>query len=123
MSSSCQDKKDNWKSTQKRVLDFSTAEEFWRVINNVSSPSRLSYADYSVFRSGVTPMWEDPVCAKGGRWILAVDRFMRRDARSSGQEEVMMILRVFVNTRPACRSGWISIQSLICEVVLGRVFL
>ncbi|KAF4670504.1 hypothetical protein FOL47_002023 [Perkinsus chesapeaki] len=34
-------------------------------------------------------MWEDPECAKGGRWIVAVDRFMRRDARSEGQEEAL----------------------------------
>lgn len=60
----------NWTDGQRLVHGFSTAEGFWRMIRHVHSPSNLQEGvDFSVFREGITPDWEDPHCAGGGRWL------------------------------------------------------
>merc|ERR1719428_885828 len=37
-------------------------------------PSKLENADYSLFRQGVTPAWEDPAFQQGGRWVIKLEK-------------------------------------------------
>jgi hypothetical protein len=61
----------NWAENQVRVFDMTSVEDFWRVHTNVHPPSALANADYSFFRDGVFPAWEDPMVAGGGRWLAS----------------------------------------------------
>jgi hypothetical protein len=39
--------------------------------NNILTPTKLSVgSNYHLFKEGIRPMWEDPVNAKGGKWIF-----------------------------------------------------
>lgn len=39
--------------------------------NNILTPTKLSIgSNYHLFKEGVRPMWEDPINAKGGKWIF-----------------------------------------------------
>lgn len=39
--------------------------------NNVLSPTKLAIgSNYHLFKEGIRPMWEDPINAKGGKWIF-----------------------------------------------------
>jgi hypothetical protein len=64
-----QGKAASWTASQTKVAEVSSVESFWRLLNHIHAPSRLSHADYSFFRQGVTPAWEDPLCKDGGRWV------------------------------------------------------
>ncbi|EER05540.1 Eukaryotic translation initiation factor 4E-2, putative [Perkinsus marinus ATCC 50983] len=66
--------KDHWQQNQQKAIDFGSIEEFWRISNNMHKPSKLVHADYSVFKSGVSPAWEDPMCTEGGRWIVKAEK-------------------------------------------------
>jgi len=59
----------------KQIIEFGTVEEFWRVFNNLSAPSNLQDgADLHLFRSGVSPAWEDPFNSKGGTWTCRLSK-------------------------------------------------
>jgi translation initiation factor 4E len=59
----------NWAENQTRIHDIMTAEDFWAVHDAIHPPSVLGNADYSVFREGIFPAWEDQHVANGGRWL------------------------------------------------------
>jgi len=61
--------KDTWTDQQLLVHEFSTVEEFWCMYNNIHYPSEIGFADYSLFKKGILPAWEDPICMHGGRWL------------------------------------------------------
>jgi len=64
-----------WKENLKNVGSFNTAERFWRIFNNIKPPSNLSIgSNFHIFKKNVEPMWEDPMNAKGGKWVLTVPR-------------------------------------------------
>lgn len=83
-----------WDSQRlKRIVEFGTVKEFWqlriyclfvflfknkrmhRVFNNLSPPSSLGEgSDLHLFRSGVSPAWEDPFNTKGGTWKYTVSK-------------------------------------------------
>ncbi|KAK0413352.1 hypothetical protein QR680_006752 [Steinernema hermaphroditum] len=64
-----------------QLIAFNTVEGFWAIYNHILPPSRLDFgSDYYVFRKGIKPMWEDDNNAKGGRWLISVDR-TKRSAR------------------------------------------
>jgi len=71
--------KDNWQHSQKNVHSFSTVEDFWRLFNNIKTPSKLGVIDCSVFKKDVAPAWEDETCKNGGRWIAKIDRMKPQD--------------------------------------------
>jgi len=59
----------------KQIVEFGTVEEFWRVFNNLAPPSNLpDGADLHLFRSGVSPAWEDPFNSKGGTWTYRLSK-------------------------------------------------
>jgi translation initiation factor 4E len=66
--------KDHWQANQTKAGDVTTVEDFWRLTNHIQAPSRLGSGDYSLFRQGITPAWEDPVCQRGGRWVVKSDK-------------------------------------------------
>ena len=66
--------KDHWQANQTKAVEVSTVEDFWRMYNHIHPPSKIASADYSLFRQGITPAWEDKICQKGGRWVAKSDK-------------------------------------------------
>jgi translation initiation factor 4E len=65
------DRTKSWQENLREVVTFATVEDFWAVFNHIESASRLGPgSDYSVFKAGIKPMWEDEKNANGGRWLL-----------------------------------------------------
>jgi translation initiation factor 4E len=64
-----------WGDNIKQVYQFGTVEDFWRLYNNISSPSQLQFGcTYSVFKKGIEPKWEDPSNEKGGKWTAIIGK-------------------------------------------------
>ncbi|MCO5601402.1 hypothetical protein L7F22_055522 [Adiantum nelumboides] len=68
-------KQSSWGSALRSVYTFSTVEDFWCLYNNVIQPSRLVQGtDFHCFKEGISPQWEDPKCANGGKWTIVCNR-------------------------------------------------
>ncbi|POM79562.1 Eukaryotic initiation factor 4E, partial [Phytophthora palmivora] len=66
---------ESWEENLKNVYTFSTVEDFWCLYNNILAPTKLSIgSNYHLFKEGIRPMWEDPINAKGGKWIFTNPR-------------------------------------------------
>lgn len=63
-----------WSDTQLMVHEFGTVEDFWCMFNYSYPPSKLDSVDYSLFKNGVTPAWEDPNFKSGGRWVVKLEK-------------------------------------------------
>lgn len=64
---------ETWADNLKHIMAFDTVEDFWSLFNNVMPPSMLSVqSNYSVFKEGVKPMWEDNANRQGGKFVLTV---------------------------------------------------
>jgi len=70
----------NWGEFLKPIMTFDTVEDFWRLYNNIVPASKLvSGSDYHLFKEHIEPKWEDPVNAKGGKWIIHLSNKTRKD--------------------------------------------
>jgi len=64
-----------WGDNIKQIYQFGSVEDFWRLYNNISSPSQLQFGcTYSVFKKGIEPKWEDPSNEKGGKWTAVIGK-------------------------------------------------
>ena len=46
--------------------------------NHIKSvPELRTGSDYSLFKQGIRPMWEDEANINGGRWLITLDRKQR----------------------------------------------
>jgi len=87
------DKNLSWKESLIKVSTFNTVEDFWALMNHIEVPSRLKIGcDYNLFRTGVEPMWEDPVNKEGGKWMFSISRNQRSVLDSYFQELAMMLV-------------------------------
>jgi len=65
------DKTKTWEENQRPIITVTTVEDFWSLYNRIEVASRLPPgSDYSFFKEGIFPDWEDPKNQKGGRWII-----------------------------------------------------
>jgi len=61
----------DWNKKQIKLSDVDTVEDFWAVFNFIDPVTDLkNKADYSLFRKGVRPCWDDPINKDGGRYVL-----------------------------------------------------
>ena len=68
-------------------------EDFWALYNHIEIVSKLNGGcDYSLFKEGIKPMWEDPQNKDGGRWLISIDKRMRNQLLDDLWMEVMMCL-------------------------------
>lgn len=76
---------DQYEATLKRVGHFTSLESFFDTFATLRRPSRQEKnSNYHLFKNGVKPMWEDPVNAAGGRWIIT----LRDRGRTAGSRLV-----------------------------------
>jgi len=72
------DKAKDWSSNLRFLASCDTVEDFWGLYNHLKAPSGLpAGCDYSFFKEGIKPMWEDPKNVKGGRWLINTNRQQR----------------------------------------------
>lgn len=75
----------DWKDNLKQCGSFDTIESFWRIFNNLKPASELSLnSNYSVFRYGVEPSWEDHSNRDGGKFVLTM---FKKDTKSGKCDE------------------------------------
>ncbi len=87
------DRTKTWQDNLREVVTFSTVEDFWAVYNHIELASRLvAGSDYSVFKKGVKPMWEDEQNKNGGRWLLNLDKKMRMSTLDDAWLEILLCL-------------------------------
>lgn len=65
-----------WENSQKLMFTATTVEDFWRGFNNIPriTPAHPINSDYSLFKDGIKPMWEDKFNKSGGRWTYTIER-------------------------------------------------
>jgi len=87
------DKSRTWEDNQRPIITVTTVEDFWALYNHIQTPSKLPAAsDYSLFKEGIFPDWEDPRNQAGGRWIVSLDRKKREEFLDNHWLEVMFFL-------------------------------
>jgi len=75
------------------VITFNTVEDFWALYNHIELASKLSAGcDYSLFKEGIKPMWEDDKNRRGGRWLINLDKKQRMTCLDNFWLEVMLCL-------------------------------
>jgi len=87
------DKSKQWEENQREIITFTTVEDFWALYNHIELASRLAAGcDYSLFKEGIKPMWEDERNKKGGRWLINLDKKQRASCLDNFWLEVMLCL-------------------------------
>ncbi|KAK8725275.1 hypothetical protein OTU49_010791 [Cherax quadricarinatus] len=82
-----------WEDCQKEVTSFNTVEDFWSLYNHIEPPSRLKPGrDYSLFKEGIKPMWEDERNCKGGRWLVTINKQQRSTELEILWLEILMLM-------------------------------
>ncbi|XP_026472953.1 eukaryotic translation initiation factor 4E-like isoform X2 [Ctenocephalides felis] len=72
------DRQKTWEENQREITSFNTVEDFWSVYNHIKMASELRQGcDYSLFKQGIRPMWEDEANKRGGRWAINLDKKQR----------------------------------------------
>jgi len=87
------DKARTWEENQRPILTVATVEDFWSLYNHVSLASNLPPgSDYSFFKEGIFPDWEDEKNGAGGRWIINSDRQQRVDILDTHWLEILIFM-------------------------------
>jgi len=87
------DRTKGWEENQKEIITVDTVEDFWSLYNHIELASRLTPGcDYSIFKKGIKPMWEDDHNRKGGRWLINLDKKQRSTCLDDFWLEVMLCL-------------------------------
>ena len=87
------DKSRTWEENQRPIITVTTVEDFWALYNHIEVASRLpAGADYSLFKEGIFPDWEDPRNQDGGRWILSLDKRQKEKFLDSYWLEIVFFL-------------------------------
>jgi len=87
------DKNKSWEANQREIITFSTVEDFWALYNHIELASRLSAGcDYSLFKEGIKPMWEDDKNRRGGRWLINLEKKHRSSSLDNFWLEVVLCL-------------------------------
>uniref|UniRef100_A0A6Q2WQL5 Eukaryotic translation initiation factor 4E n=1 Tax=Esox lucius TaxID=8010 RepID=A0A6Q2WQL5_ESOLU len=71
------DKTKTWQANLRLISKFDTVEDFWALYNHIQL-NLISGCDYSLFKDGIEPMWEDERNKRGGRWLITLSKQQRR---------------------------------------------
>lgn len=99
------DRNNTWEENQKEIASFSSVEDFWSLFNHIKLASELRQGcDYSLFKRGIRPMWEDDYNKRGGRWLINLEKKQRSSDLDRFWLDVIlcMIGEAFDNSEDVC---------------------
>ncbi|XP_057234507.1 eukaryotic translation initiation factor 4E type 1B isoform X1 [Malurus melanocephalus] len=125
------DKSKMWQANLRLVTKFSTVEDFWALYSHIQLASKLTAGcDYSLFKDGIEPMWEDSQNKRGGRWLITLakqqrhtelDRFWLETVSATLLEGVLAVLLPLPQfPSEDCPRLLFSSQQLLC--LIGEMF-
>ncbi|CAG0922279.1 unnamed protein product [Notodromas monacha] len=83
----------DWSSNQTEVATVGTVEDFWALYNHIECCSKLPQGcDYSIFKKGIQPAWEDAKNKNGGRWMIQLDKSPSKADTDKYWMEICMML-------------------------------
>uniref|UniRef100_A0A8C6EI11 Eukaryotic translation initiation factor 4E n=1 Tax=Microcebus murinus TaxID=30608 RepID=A0A8C6EI11_MICMU len=72
------DKSKTWQANR-LISKFDTVEDFWALYNHIQLSSNLMPGcDYSLFKDGIKPMWEDEKNKRGRQRLITLNKQQRR---------------------------------------------
>ena len=75
----------DWKDNLQLCGEFSSAQEFWLIFNNIIPASQIPVgANYHLFCKGIAPMWEDAANINGGKFVMTMPK---KDSRAGKCDE------------------------------------
>nr|ACO14709.1 Eukaryotic translation initiation factor 4E [Caligus clemensi] len=110
-----------WKVNQKQITSFKTVEDFWALYNHIEVTSRMENGcDYSLFKEGIWPMWEDPANKDGGRWLITLDKKQRSTFLDNVWLEVMLCLigESFDDHSPIINGAVVSVRPKLDKIAI-----
>ncbi|CAH1113723.1 unnamed protein product [Psylliodes chrysocephalus] len=99
------DRTQTWEKNQKEISSFQTVEDFWSLYNHIKPSSELRQgSDYSLFKKGIMPMWEDKANKRGGRWLLSLEKKQRNNDLDRYWLDIILCLigEAFENSDEVC---------------------
>lgn len=80
-------------STGNPIHHIASLEQLWSSFSSIKKTYTLNIGtEFLIFKTGVNPVWEDPINSKGGRWVFRFNRKImdghnsNNDKKSSKQE-------------------------------------
>lgn len=65
----------SWEDSQVQLGSFSSVEKFWGIYNQLVSLSETpAGCNFSIFKKGIHPTWEDPSNRYGGRFVFTIKK-------------------------------------------------
>uniref|UniRef100_A0A8C2CNS7 Eukaryotic translation initiation factor 4E family member 1c n=1 Tax=Cyprinus carpio TaxID=7962 RepID=A0A8C2CNS7_CYPCA len=90
------DKSKSWTENLRLISKFDTVEDFWALYNHIQQPSKIGFGcDYSLFKDGIKPMWEDDRNKLGGRWLMTLNKQQRHNDLDRYWMETVRLLLFF----------------------------
>ncbi|EDX09468.1 eukaryotic translation initiation factor 4E1 [Drosophila simulans] len=98
------DRSKNWEDMQNEITSFDMVEDFWSLYNHIKQPSEIRVgSDYSLFKKGIQPMWEDPANKFGGRWVINMGRGSKAELDKLWLDVLLILIgEAFENTEEVC---------------------
>ncbi|EMG46550.1 Eukaryotic translation initiation factor 4E (EIF-4E), putative, partial [Candida maltosa Xu316] len=61
--------------TNKNIQYIASLEQLWSSLTSIKKTYSLNIGtEFLIFKTGVNPVWEDPINSKGGRWVFRFNR-------------------------------------------------
>ncbi len=65
----------SWEKSQLPIGSCSSVEQFWSIYDQIVSLAEApSGCNYSLFKKGIRPVWEDPMNQHGGRLVFTIKK-------------------------------------------------
>ncbi|XP_039952467.1 eukaryotic translation initiation factor 4E1-like [Bactrocera tryoni] len=98
------DRSKSWEDMQNEITSFDTVEDFWSLYNHIKPPSDIKLgSDYSLFKKGIRPMWEDAGNKQVGRWVITLNKTSKADLDNLWLDVLLCLIgEAFENSDVVC---------------------
>ncbi|XP_016933588.1 eukaryotic translation initiation factor 4E1 [Drosophila suzukii] len=98
------DRTKSWEDMQNEITSFDMVEDFWSLYNHIKPPSEIRIgSDYSLFKKGIQPMWEDDANKYGGRWVINMGRGSKLELDKLWLDVLLILIgEAFEHTEEVC---------------------
>ncbi|EDW76928.1 uncharacterized protein Dwil_GK20927, isoform A [Drosophila willistoni] len=98
------DRSKSWEDMQNEITSFDAVEDFWSLYNHIKPPSEIKLgSDYSLFKKGIRPMWEDAANKQGGRWVITLNKSSKNDLDNLWLDVLLCLIgETFDNSDQIC---------------------